>query len=190
MAYDNNTSELSVEIVRSEDPLVISERVAVAAFLAGYSGGTRVSYTTDLRIFASWCHEHHLNLLNVKRAHLELFGRWMEQEGRMPSTIARRLSTLSSFYKYCQIEDIVTKNPAANIRRPKVPDESRTLGLDRNELGALLVQAGLGELRDDALITLLALNGLRISEALNERQTSRKCREQIPSTRLFVVAIQ
>jgi integrase len=39
--------------------------------------------------------------------------------------------------------------------------------LDRNELGALLVQAGLGDLRDGALITLLALNGLRISEALN-----------------------
>lgn len=30
-----------------------------------------------------------------------------------------------------------------------------------------LVQAGLGDLRDGALITLLALNGLRISEALN-----------------------
>ncbi|MGD9706031.1 MAG: hypothetical protein AB7V74_26850, partial [Acidimicrobiia bacterium] len=36
----------------------------------------------------------------------------------------------------------------------------------RNELGAL-VQAGLGDLRDGGLITLLALNGLRISEALN-----------------------
>jgi integrase len=38
--------------------------------------------------------------------------------------------------------------------------------LDRNELGALLVQAGLGSTRDHALASLLALNGLRISEAL------------------------
>jgi integrase/recombinase XerD len=128
---------------------------------------TRRSYTTDLRIFAQWCHEHDQNLLTVRRPHLELFGRWMEQQGRMASTIARRLSTLSSFYKYCQIEEILDKNPAANIRRPKVNNESRTLGLDRNELGALLVQAGLGDLRDGALITVLALNGLRISEALN-----------------------
>ena len=66
---------------------------------------------------------------------------------------ARRLSTLSSFYKYCQIEDIIAKNRAANIRRPKVNAESRTLGLDRNELGASLVQAGLGDLREAALIT-------------------------------------
>ena len=92
----------------------------------------------------------------------------MDGTGRSDaSTIGRRLSTLSSFYKYCQTEDILDKNPALNVRRPRVHDESRTLGLDRNELGALLVQAGLGDLRDGALITLLALNGLRISEALN-----------------------
>ncbi len=51
-------------------------------------------------------------------------------------------------------------------RRPKVDYESRTLRLDRNELGAFLVQAGLGSPRDHALASLLALNGLRISEAL------------------------
>jgi integrase/recombinase XerD len=37
--------------------------------------------------------------------------------------------------------------------------------LDRNELGALLVTAGLGPPAEHALISLLALNGLRISEA-------------------------
>ena len=41
------------------------------------------------------------------------------------------------------------------------------VGFGSHELGALLVQAGLGDLRDGALITLLALNGLRIFEALN-----------------------
>jgi integrase/recombinase XerD len=37
--------------------------------------------------------------------------------------------------------------------------------LDRNELGALLVAAGLGPPLEHALISLLALNGLRVSEA-------------------------
>ena len=78
-----------------------------------------------------------------------------------------RLSTLASFYHYCVAEDLVTRDPSANVRRPKVDYESRTLGLDRNELGALLVQAGLGTPRDHTLVTLLAMNGLRISEALN-----------------------
>src|SRR5215207_10034946 len=90
----------------------------------------------------------------------------MEAEGRMRSTVARRLSTLASFYRYCHVEGVLRRNPAANVRRPKVDHESRTRGLDRNELGALLVQAGLGTPRDHALIVLLALNGLRVSEAL------------------------
>ncbi len=90
----------------------------------------------------------------------------MEETGRMRSTVARRLSTLASFYRYCEQEQAIDRNPALNVRRPKVDYESRTLGLDRNELGAFLVQAGLASPRDHALASLLALKGLRISEAL------------------------
>ena len=43
--------------------------------------------------------------------------------------------------------------------------ESHAVALDRNELGALLVAAGLGSPCEHALISLLALNGLRVSEA-------------------------
>jgi site-specific recombinase XerD len=134
--------------------------------LAGYSGTTRVSYATDLRLFAAWCAEHRVSLLDVRRPHLEMLARTMEQDGRMRSTVARRLSQLCSFYRYCHLEGLLVRNPAANVRRPKVDLESRTLGLDGNECGALLVQGGLGSPRDHALISMLAMNGLRISEAL------------------------
>ena len=43
--------------------------------------------------------------------------------------------------------------------------ESHAVALDRNELGAPLVAAGLGAPSEHALISLLALNGLRVSEA-------------------------
>jgi integrase len=43
--------------------------------------------------------------------------------------------------------------------------EFHAVTLDRNELGALLVAAGLGSPAEHALISLLALNGLRVSEA-------------------------
>jgi integrase/recombinase XerD len=157
---------VTVELVRVDEPLGVAERAAIAGFLAGYSGNTLISYTTDLRLFVQWCVNNDLRLFDVRRAHLEIFGRQMEADGRMRSTVARRLSTLGSFYRYCHVEGILKRNPAANVRRPKVDGESRTLGLDRNELGALLVQAGLGSERDHALISLLALNGLWISEAL------------------------
>ena len=155
-----------VEVVVADEPVERREMLAVAGFLAVYSGSTRISYPSALRSFASWCHQGKLTLFSVRRAHLELFGRWMEETGRMRSTVARRLSTLTSFYKYAEQEQLVERNPALNVRRPKVDYESRTLGLDRNELGAFLVQAGVGSSRDHALASLLALNGLRIAEAL------------------------
>jgi integrase/recombinase XerD len=160
------TTTTTAVLVRCDDPLDVRERAAIAGFLAGYTDRTRVSYTTDLRLFTIWCDEVGVRLLEVKRAHLELFARQMEADGKMRSTVARRVSTLASFYKYCHIDGILDRNPAANVRRPKVDYESRTLGLDRNELGGLLVQAGLGTPRDHALIALLAMNGRRITEAL------------------------
>jgi integrase/recombinase XerD len=62
-------------------------------------------------------------------------------------------------------EDLLKHSPAAHVRRPRADYESRAVALDRNELGALLVAAGLGPPLEHALISLLALNGLRVSEA-------------------------
>ena len=160
------STSMRADLVLVEDPSVWEEASAVAGFLAAYRGNTRTSYATDLRLFGAWCRQASLGLFEVRRAHLELFGRWMEEQGLMSSTVARRLSTLTSFYRYCQEEEIINRNPAVNLRRPKVNYESRTLGLDRNELGAFLVQAGISSPRDHALAVLLAVNGLRISEAL------------------------
>jgi integrase/recombinase XerD len=155
---------MTMGVVLADD--TTQTRAAIAGFLAGYCGSTRRSYATDLRLFAAWCGEANVPLFGVRRAHLELFGRWMEENGKMRSTVARRLSTLTSFYRYCEQEGLIERNPATNVGRPKVDYESRTLGLDRTELDAFLVQAGLGSARDHALASLLALNGLRISEAL------------------------
>jgi site-specific recombinase XerD len=72
-------------------------RVAVAGFLAGYSGRTREAYALDVRMFGQWCSEGHLDLFAVTRAHIELYARWLEEQGRARATIARRLSTIVSF---------------------------------------------------------------------------------------------
>jgi integrase len=70
------------------------------------------------------------------------------------------------FYRYADEEGLLSPSPAAHVRRPRIDYESHATGLDRNEVGALLVAAGLASARDHALISLLAINGLRVSEAL------------------------
>jgi integrase len=85
--------------------------------------------------------------------------------GRARATVTRRLCTIAGFYKYTVEEELLEHSPAAHVGRPRVDYESHAAALDRNELGALPVAAGLGPLTEHALISLLALNGLRVSEA-------------------------
>lgn len=59
-----------------------TERLALAGFLAGYSGLTREAYDLDLRQYASWCHQHHLRLFQARRADIECFARDLESRGR------------------------------------------------------------------------------------------------------------
>jgi integrase/recombinase XerD len=113
-----------------------------------------------------WCANHERGLFEVHRVDIECFGRVLEARGRARATIARRLCTIAGFYRYAEEEDLVAHSPAIHVRRPRLDYESHASGLDRNELGALLVAAGLSSARDHALVSLLALNGLRISEAL------------------------
>jgi site-specific recombinase XerD len=70
-------------------------------------------------------------------------------------------------YRYAVEEELLDHSPAAHVRWPRLDHESHAIGLDRNELGALLVAAGLGLSAEHALISVLALNGLRVSEATN-----------------------
>ncbi len=142
-----------------------AERVALAGFLAGYRGLTREAYALDLRQFASWCRSRSLALFAVRRADIEGFARDLEAMGRARATVTRRLSTIAGFYKYAVEEALLDRSPAAHLRRPRVDYESHAVALDRNELGALLVTAGLGPSVVHALISLLALNRLRVSEA-------------------------
>ena len=76
---------------------------------------------------------------------------------------------MAGFYRYADEEGLLSPSRAAHVRRPRIDLESHATGLDRNEVGALLVAAGLASARDHALISLLAINGLRVSEALGAK---------------------
>jgi len=155
----------SAALVPAAPVFTNTERLALAGFLAGYRGLTREAYELDLRQYAGWCQHHRLRLFQARRADIECFARDLEARGRARATITRRLCTVAGFYRYAVQEDLLDHSPATHVRRPRLDYESHATGLDRNELGALLVAAGLGQPAEHALISLLALNGLRVSEA-------------------------
>ncbi|HUB41293.1 MAG TPA: site-specific integrase [Streptosporangiaceae bacterium] len=159
------TSSPSAVIAVAESVFTNADRLTLAGFLAGYTGLTREAYALDLRQYASWCHQHNVRLFDARRPDIECFAWDLESRGRARATVTRRLCTIAGFYRYAVEEELLDHSPAAHVRRPRIDYESHATGLDRNELGTLLVAAGLGTAVEHALVSLLALNGLRVSEA-------------------------
>ncbi len=136
-------------------------------FLLEYSGRTRDAYQRDLGHWFAFCDRFEIEPLHVERVDVSAYARFLEEaDHRSPSTVARRLSAMSSFYEYALFSEIVTRNPVSSVRRPKVGSDSVSTGLSRDELGTLIAAASADGPRSHALVLLLALNGLRVSEAL------------------------
>ena len=134
----------------------------------GYRGQTREAYALDLRHqFTAWCWQHDRRLFDVRRVDIECFARDLEERGQTRATVADRLCTVVGTYRYAEEEGVIEHSPGVHIRRPRIDYESHVAHLDRNALGAILVVvAGLSSPRDHGLVSLLALNGLRVSEAI------------------------
>lgn len=161
-----HTTLIGVPTTRS----ITTTDLAIAGFLARYNGATRSNYEVTLKVLWQWSASKNVDLLQgMRRPILELFARYLEEErGNSPATVAHHLSIVRVFYSICEVDGYIEKSPATHIRMPRVySDESRTLGLDRMELGALIQAARASHVMDAALITLLGMLGLRISEACN-----------------------
>ena len=105
-----------------------TERLALAGFLAGYSGLTRQACELDLRQFASWCQQHQLHLFGARRPDIEFFARDLEARGRARATITRRLCTIAEFCRYAVEEELLDHSPTAHVRLPRLDYESDATG--------------------------------------------------------------
>ena len=97
---------------------------------------------------------------------LRLFINWVNELGMIPSSQARILSGIKSFYKYLLIEDIIKNNPAELLESPKkqrkLPD---TLSYqDINRLISAIDLSRPDGARNKAIIEVLYSCGLRVSE--------------------------
>ena len=154
----NNAPELHQHRSRAETHAL--------AFLARYRNDqTRRGYETTLRQWFQWCRQADIDPLEAERHHIELFARELELTGRLVSTVASKLNALAGFYKYAAIDGLITTNPMTHVARPTIQRVSTTTGLTRTEFADLLRVAVDAPPRDHALICLLGLNGMRVSEA-------------------------
>jgi integrase/recombinase XerD len=142
----------------------------VAEFLASVDApNTRRAYRTDVRTFV----QHVDDVRTVTPAEVGDFVRGMQQDGRAPSTVRRRLSAVRRFYDWMVANDEMEGNPArtyrADLSRPtqasRSDDTVRTLSrAETEQLIQAATEAGESAVRDRALILTVVYGALRRAE--------------------------
>lgn len=130
---------------------------------------TREAYRRDVTGWLQWCAERGVEPLRVTFLDVNAYARGLEARDLAATTVARKLSGLSSWYDFLVKLRAMEFNPVSGADRPYVDrDHSATVGLTPQEVDALLEAAGRdtspAATRHRATLTLLADLGLRVSE--------------------------
>ena len=129
------------------------------------------SYTSDLRQFQTFMTTeypaaHALDPATVQTESIRAYLHWLDHKREKSTSMARKLASLRSFYRYLQREGMVGLNPAEAIRTPKQPKYLPRV-LTKGDAAALMEfpadQTG-GAFRDRALLETLYSTGARVSE--------------------------
>lgn len=126
---------------------------------------TRRAYLADLASYVAYLGKAGVPL--VPSSPTAVRG-WLGREAGSsgPTSIARKLSTLRSFYRFLVKEGVAAANPARAVQAPRRPRRLPEV-LPEADVAALLdspADAGALSLRDRAFLELLYSSGLRVSE--------------------------
>ena len=159
----------------SDSPYALpADQPVIEAFLDtlwvehGLSENTLSAYRNDLLGLSNWLSKATVNITEARRDHLLDYLSYRVQQGSMPRTSARLLSSIRRFYRYLVRQGAVQKDPSAQIEFPKL---GRPLPetLTEEEVESLLNAPNTNKpqgVRDRAMLEVLYACGLRVSELI------------------------
>lgn len=131
-----------------------------------YTANTVEAYRNDLAHLERYMKREGLTPEAVRREHLEHFAATLHEHGIGPSSQARILSGVRSFFKYLQMEGYISDDPSELLEWPHLgehlPEVLTTEEIDRME-AAIDLSKPEGQ-RNKAIIEVLFSCGLRVSE--------------------------
>ena len=152
-----------------------SDRQILDAFIdniwieKGLSQNTLDSYRSDLEQFSKWLKKNNLSYLKTSKKEILSYLSFLFQKGLGSKTVARKLSSLKSFFRYLVFKSIIQNDPSSEVETPKLL-KSIPKSISEKEVEALLAapdeKTDIG-LRDKTMIETLYSCGLRISELTN-----------------------
>lgn len=155
------------ELARVEHEPALDIEHLSARWLGTLAPSTRRGYTTDARSWLAHCSKAELDPSVANGRDLTA---WLDGLSHLkPSTRARRLSAVSSLYRWLKDEGIVDLVPeVARSSRPQSrgQDDARLVGLDQAAAARLLAAADDHSPRMAALVAVGLTTGLRVEELL------------------------
>src|SRR5688500_4465851 len=154
-------------------PELMLDFLAYLELERGLSRNTLEAYRSDLMQFAGFLAREGRSALDVDARHLrkfvtELASGAPDRPAVAPATIQRKVACLRSFYRHLRREEILERDPTAELRAPKRSQRLPQV-LTRGEVQRLLGAPSGTEpaaLRDRALLEVMYACGLRASEAV------------------------
>ena len=139
--------------------------------LWGYTPETIRSHRSNLRTIARFLNTHRLGFTDVDKTVLRDILDYLRNERKVSQkTLESYFSALSSFYEHLVYEELHTVNPVPSFRNTylktykkcQVPPRRKLLSVEEM---SLLIN-GVLEIRDKAIMTVLAKTGIRRGELL------------------------
>lgn len=125
------------------------------------------NYGVDIKLFISFMQNRAgcINWEKVAVLDIRAYLAQLNEKKYARRTIARRISSLRSFYKFLMRENLVNLNPFMKVKTPKL-DKRLPVFLEEVEINELLKLPAEDELglRDQALLEILYATGCRVSE--------------------------
>jgi len=134
-----------------------------------YSYNTISAYKHDLKDFLKYLQKKNLDLKNLNPQIIDEYLKTLKTLGYTPFSIARKLSSLKSFFRYLIREKKFSLEFIEILETPKLPFRlPKVLSLEEIEklLSAPDTTTPLG-FRDKTMLELLYATGLRVSELVN-----------------------
>tara|TARA_Y100001936_G_scaffold117190_1_gene114685 strand:- start:355 stop:1248 length:894 start_codon:yes stop_codon:yes gene_type:complete len=135
----------------------------------GFSNHTIKSYKNDISKFLNFLLERKIELKEVSKIEIRDFLADQYDLGLSKKTIARRLASIKSLFKFLFNSRFVSKNPTLFLSTPKTSKKLPDF-VDEKMINELMNQPDLGTekgLRDKAVLELFYSTGMRLSELIN-----------------------
>ena len=147
--------------------LTISEFIDYCRNEKMFSKHTISAYKHDLDLMYFNFNERGIkNLKEVDYDLLNIFLAEQLENKKSIRTIARRLSSIKSFFKYLLSSEVIKNNPASFIKTPKIKSKIPTY-VQKNKINELMKLPNLSKVigvRDRAILETFYATGIRLSE--------------------------